>query len=545
LSTNLTNLEKACLYANSVITNKITACTFVKQACQRFLDDLNNPNYYFNENEVNTVISFINQLNLTEQKNPTKFILQDWQTFIVANLYGLYNKENDLRKYRSAYIELSRKQGKSQLITALSLYHLLFDQDSQIIISANSREQAKNVDFKKVKQFANQLDNKEKYIKQYFNKITFQNNEIIVTSSDAKRLDGLNASFVLIDEFHEAQDNKVYNVLKSSQGSRSEPLFMVITTAGFNIDSFCYQLRTYCTEILDKSKQDETQFSIIYTLDKDDQFDNPNVWIKSNPNLNISMNSTFLEAEVNKAKNNQAEKIGVLVKNFNVWQKSNSIENWIDEKYIKNAFQNISISNQIFKDLECFVGVDLASVSDIAAVSYMFQLDEKIYFLNDYYLCEDSKNSNVNRDLYKAAANNNEINITEGNVIDYNYILNDLLEKNKTNPFIQLSYDKWNSTAFAIAATESGLFLEPFSQTPGSLNKPVKEFERLIKSGRLVIQNNSLTKWMLNNVIIKINHMGNYSIDKSNRNKKIDGIAAMLNALGAYLNNPRSLVNVW
>jgi phage terminase large subunit-like protein len=541
----LGNWQTAMNYANDILSEKIPACNYVKLACQRFIDDLNNPLYYYNSNEVDTVITFINALDLTEQSTPKKFILEPWQTFIIANLYGIYNAETNLKKYRSAFIEVPRKQGKSQLITALSLFHLLLDTDAQVVISANSREQAKNVDFKKVKQFALQLDNQQKHIKQYFNKVTFGTNELIVTSSDASRLDGLNASFVLIDEFHEAKDNKVYNVLKSSQGSRSEPLFVIITTAGFNTDSFCYSLRNYCISILDGTKEDSTQFSLIYTLDENDNFDDPDVWIKANPNLNVSIYPQFLQSEVNKAKNNNSEKSGVLTKNFNVWMQSNQLENWIEESYIIDSFSKISINNPKFKDIPIYCGVDLASVSDIAAVSYMLQLDDKLYFWNNYYINEETFNKSPNSELYKQAHLANELIITSGNVTDFDFILDDILKINQNNPIQTLSYDKWNSVQFAIDATQAGLYLQPFSQMAGSLNRPIKELERLTKSGKVIFHKNSLTKWMFNNIKIKINAIGNYSIDKSNRNKKIDGIAAMLNALGVYLESPQAGLNVW
>jgi len=535
------NLEIAIQYANDVINNTILSCIYVKQAAQQFLNILDNPEYYYDSSEVDTVVTFINQFYLTEQTKPKKFILEPWQTFIVVNIYGIYNTTTNKRKYSQIYIELARKQGKSQLITLLALYHLIFDVDSQVIISANSREQAKNVDFKKVKQFASMIDVKEKHLKQYFNKITFKNNELIVTASDSKRLDGLNASFVLIDEMHEAKDNTLYNVLKSSQGSRDDALFFIITTAGFNTESFCYSLRTYCTEVLSDVKNDDSMFSLIYTLDKDDDFTDRKNWIKANPNLNISLKEKWLEGEVNKAINNTTEKNGVLVKNFNIWLKNNTIEDWIDEKYINQSLQDISIDEERFRGLVVFGGVDLASVSDIAACSYMIQLDDKYYFFNDYYLCEDTVNSSPNRELYKQAILDKELIVTSGNVIDYDYILEDILKVNQNNYIQLLMYDKWNSTQFAINAEQNSLNLRPFAQTAGNLNKPLKEFERLIKSGNIIIQKNSLSKWMLSNVILKVNHMGNYSIDKSNRNKKIDGVASMVNALGGYLESPRNL----
>ncbi len=541
----MNNLDVAIQYANDVINNTIPSCIYVKQAAQRFLSDLDSDTYYFDKEEVDKVISFINALWLTEQVKPKHFILEPWQTFIVANIYGICRIDTELRKYRSAYIELARKNGKSQLVTALALYHTIFDVDAQVVVSANSREQAKNVDFKKLKQFAIQIDPKQKHLVHYYSSIKFKSNELIVTASDPKRLDGLNASFCLIDELHEAPDNKMYNVMKSSQGAREEPLLMTITTAGFDTESFCYSLRTYCTEILAGEKNDDSQFAIIYTIDPEDEIDNKDIWLKANPNLDVSVYRNFLEAEVNKAVNNESERSGVAVKNFNCWMKSNTAEVWIPEVYINQSMSNIKFTDTMFNGYECVVGVDLSSVSDITAVSYMFDIDGVFYFINDYYIPEYSISTNFNREMYKECAQFGHINITEGNVVDYDKILEDIKSRNEVHNVKSIYYDKYNSTQFAISATEAGFYMQQFSQLAGSLNKPLKEFERLIKSNRIMIERNTITKWMLNNVVLKINQMGNYSIDKSSKNKKIDGVAAMIDALGGYISSPNYSFNVW
>ncbi len=542
----MSNKEIAILYANEIIYNVIPACQYMVLAAKRFINDLNDERYYYNDSAVDAVIQFINTLYLTETSKKKHFILEPWQTFIVCNLYGIYKKETETRKYKYAYIELARKNGKSQLVTALALYHLIFDPDAQVIVSANSREQAKNVDFKKVKQFAAMLDNKGKHLKQYYNSIKFKNNELIVTASEASKLDGLSASFAIIDELHEAPDNKMYNVIKSSMGAREMPLFIVITTAGFNTESFCYKLRSYCIDVLNNIIEDNSQFTVIYTIDENDNYEDKNNWIKANPNIAISVNPEFISDEVNKAVQNEAERNGVLVKHFNVWTRANTEEVWIPEKYIIESMQKLSINDDMFSNVDgCWVGIDLGSVSDITSVTKMIQLDDKLIFINDYYIPEDSINSNINKDLFRDAALRGEIHITSGNVCDYDRILTDLLEVNKVHPIQNIGYDKWNSTQFIISATDAGLFSTPYSQTAGSLNKPIKELQRLLMTGNIILQKNSITKWMFMNVIIKQNQMGNLSLDKSNKSKKIDGVASICNCLGLYLESPRYAFNVY
>ena len=537
----MTNLEISTKYANEVLSGKVPACIYVKQAAERFLADCVSSIYYYSPEEVDAVIRFLNVLNLTEQYKNKKFILEPWQTFIVANIYGIRDRERYERKYRLAYIELARKNGKSQLATGLSMYHLLTDDDAQVILSANSKNQVKDVDFKKVKQFSHQLDPKEKLLVPYYNSIKMGiDSELIVTASDPSKLDGLNVSFGLIDELHEAPNGQMYNVLKSSMGSRDEPLLIVITTAGFNTESFCYQQRTYCADVLSGLKTDETQFAIIYTIDSEDDFTDPDIWEKANPNLNKSVKINFLRTEVAKATQNVSEKASVLVKHFNRWLKANTLDVWIPEEYVNASLADIKITDPIFKDQDCILGIDLASVSDITAVTYLFSIGGLLYFFNEYYIPEISVNSGANILSFKEAGANGELHITEGNVCDYKHILSDIqktVEQTDIN-IKSINYDKFNSTQFIIDATEAGFNCIPFSQMPGSLNKPLKEFERLIKSDGIVIQRNTVTRWMLGNVVLVINKMGNYSIDKSSKNKKIDGVASMVDALGGLLQNP-------
>ncbi|HOK59684.1 MAG TPA: terminase large subunit, partial [Candidatus Dojkabacteria bacterium] len=381
-------LDKINSYVNDVLSNKIPSCQWVKKACERFHSDLNKGDYYFDENAVDDVISFIRKLKLnTTPKKP--FLLEDWQLFIIANIYGLKSKLNNRRKYKYVYIEIPRKNGKSELITALALYHFIFDELATITVSANSREQAKNVDFKKIKSFAHQLDRREKYIIPYFNslKMNGRQNEIIVTSSDAKRLDGLNISVGIIDELHSAKDSGVYDVIKSAMGSREEPLLIVITTAGFDVDSFCYNLRNHITDILNGVTIDESQFGIIYTLDEGDDIADENNWVKANPNLGVSLSIDFIRDEVNKAQNSPSETAGVLVKNFNLWQKKSSEKSWINEAYLEKVFAPVNIED--YRGADCMVGLDLGTNTDLTCFSICIKVQNGEYvFFTKYYLPE-------------------------------------------------------------------------------------------------------------------------------------------------------------
>jgi len=528
-------LDKINSYVNDVLSNKIPSCQWVKKACERFHSDLNKGDYYFDENAVDDVISFIRKLKLnTTPKKP--FLLEDWQLFIIANIYGLKSKLNNRRKYKYVYIEIPRKNGKSELITALALYHFIFDELATITVSANSREQAKNVDFKKIKSFAHQLDRREKYIIPYFNslKMNGRQNEVIVTSSDAKRLDGLNISVGIIDELHSAKDSGVYDVIKSAMGSREEPLLIVITTAGFDVDSFCYNLRNHITDILNGVTIDESQFGIIYTLDEGDDIADENNWVKANPNLGVSLSIDFIRDEVNKAQNSPSETAGVLVKNFNLWQKKSSEKSWINEAYLEKVFAPVNIED--YRGADCMVGLDLGTNTDLTCFSICIKVQNGEYvFFTKYYLPEDSLNSATNKKRYREWAEKGYIKLTSGNVTDYDVVLNDLVEISKILNITQVNYDKYNATQFAINAQMAGIRMIPFSQNVFNYNIPTKEMERLILINKTRIDANPITHWNFTNVTIKSDLNGNVKPIKRNEELKIDGVMSMLMALGGYV----------
>jgi len=182
--------KRAVNYAKKVKEGKIPACTYTRKAAERFLTDIDSKKYKVKREKVAEVCLFIENLNLNDLGTSKKFKLEDWQVFIIANIYGFYRKDGK-RRFNYAYIEIPRKNGKSELVTALATYHFLFDDEAFITVSANSREQAKNTDFRKIKAFCHQLDPAEKELIPYFNSVVFGNNTVIVTSADSKRLDGL------------------------------------------------------------------------------------------------------------------------------------------------------------------------------------------------------------------------------------------------------------------------------------------------------------------------------------------------------------------
>lgn len=525
-------------YVEDVLNGKIVVGELIKLACQRFKDDLQRQDIYFNESVVDKAINFIGTLKHFMGKSSGKhFKLENWQQFIIANIVGWYWTDGNTRRFTSSYIEVSRKNGKTALAAALCLYYLIADGEdgAEVDLAANSKEQAK-IAFEFCSSFSKQLDPKGKYLKPYRDNVQFalNNSKLKVFAADDSKLDGFNASFGLIDEYHAAKNSKVRDVIKSSMGMRNNPHLCTITTAGFDKTLPCYKLRSTSIEILNKLKTDDNMFIAIYSLDDKDDWTDKDNWVKCTPNLNVTVTSKYIKEQVQSAINNPSEEVGVKTKTLNLW--CDVADVWLPESYIVKASKDIHLED--FRDCECYIGVDLSATSDLTAVSYLIEKDNIYYFKTDYYLPESALVDKPDRETYKLWKQQGLITITTGNVTDYDYITNDIVAASNILNIQKIGYDKWNATQWAIHATEIGLPLEEYPQTMGNFNRPTKELERLILSGNTVIDNNEITRWCFRNVELKSDYNGNVKPNKGIKSKKIDGVIAIIQALGMYLTVP-------
>ena len=529
--------KKYIQYAEDVVNGRINACKYIKEACQRYLDWFNI--YEFREEKVNNVINFISHLkHFVGKHNGKPFILLPYQQWIIYNIFGFYYPNTDKRVINYVYLELARKNGKTAFAAAISLYMLCADGEngSEVEMVANSAKQAK-ICFDMSSNFLSSIDKKGKYFTRYRDKIKFDKTKsfLQILSSDASGNDGYNSYCFVLDECHEQKDSRLWDVMCSSQGMRENSLAMITTTAGFNLYGFCYSYRRTCTEILSGLKKDDSQFVAIYTMDDDDDWSDSNNWIKSNPSLGVTVNESYLQQQIEKAKNNTSLEVGIRTKNLNQWISTSDI--WISNDLLMDATEKVDLDD--FKESTCYIGVDLASVSDLTAVSVMIPIDGKFYFKTKYYLPQSALKDNSNCELYKDWKRKGYLTITDGNVTDYDYLLSDIIKVSNKLFIDKIAYDAYNATQWAINATAQGLPLEPYSQALWSFNRPTKEFERLIKSGRVVIDDNPITRWCFSNVVLKYDHNENVKPTKLENQQKIDGTISMIESLGIYLNQPQ------
>lgn len=532
-------IPKYIQYAQDVLSGKEVAGELIKLSCERFFRFMESDEYEFREDAVEKVLGFFRSVShYTGRHAGCRFEPEPWQSFAIAFMYGFYRKDDGTRLIKTAYMELSRKSGKTAYAAVLALYHLIADNEmnAEVDIAANSKEQAK-ICFKMCTNFARTLDPKSHYLQKFRDKITFDYTLSVmhVFSALDSKLDGYNASLWVLDEWHAAENQRLKDVLQSSQGMRESPLGLIITTAGFNKLGPCYEYRTMCTEVLKGLKKDDSLFPLIYSLDEGDDWKDSKVWKKSNPNLGVTVKESYLREQVQKAINNPSEEVGIKTKNLNIWCDSSDV--WIPDSYILDASENLNMAD--FEGEDCWIGVDLSATSDLTAVAFMFIRDEIPHFFVHYYLPQAALHEKRLALQYSEWKRAGALTITPGNVTDYDYITNDIMEVSQRVNIISIAYDSWNAISWAAQMEEKGMPLSPFSQALGNFNRPTREMERLLLSHKAKIDNNVITRHCFRNVTLAHDRNGNVKPTKQYAEKKVDGTIAILQSLGTYFMSPR------
>ena len=542
-------LEKARQYADDVLSGEIVTGRLTRLAVERMQRDHETGHergWVFDEEKAGRALAMFSYLRHSKGQQfvgkPVE--LELWQCWIIANVYGWVNAETGLRRFGTVYEEVARKNGKTTKLAGIGLKGLMKDDQGapEVYSAATKKDQAKLL-FKEASRMIAKSSSLRRRLKVGNNKIEYpkNNGEFIPLSADETTLDGLNPSTALVDELHAHKTSGVWDVIISGLGARLEALIWAITTAGFNQNGICYELREYAVKVLEGSVEDDTFFAIIFTLDEDDDPFDENNWPKANPNLGVSVSIDYLRQQAKKARSIPSAFTNFLTKNLNIWLSAASLwcnmDAWkargIDYRF--EDFKTWVMEN----DARVYGGLDLASVSDLASFGLIaVTADGRWRVYGFHYLPEDKAKDqeNKNRHLYGAWERDGWLTLTPGNVCDYNFIKADITRACEDLGVEQINFDRWNSSQLVNDLLEEGAPMAEFGQGYVSMNAPMKELERHYLSPDLLEHpNDPVLTWAMSNLVARQDPAGNVKPDKDKSSEKIDPAVAIIMAAGAAM----------
>ena len=535
-------------YIDGVLSGDEIAGEAIYLACKRFKDWYESDKYIYNHEKVNKVFDFIQHLKHFEDVwAGEQFILLPWQKFIVAGIFGFYQHYDPTKRViRNVLMMISRKSGKTALAAAIILATMVCDdvQGAECFLVANNREQAK-ICYKFTKNFSEGLDPKHKYFQTYRDNLNYAKTKstLKVLSSDALGNDGYNPSCFILDEWHGATNYDTYNVMKSGQAARKNPLAIIISSAGVLLDGYpLYESVKVGYDVLRGIKEDDNTFYAIFQMNENDDWQDEKNWKKASPNYGITVYKDYMEERVREAINDVSKEADVKTKNLNIW--CSSINGWIPQDQISKSMQHVDLNE--FKGESCYIGIDLSESNDLTAISVMLPPNEnrkkwadKYIFKSLIYIPRLALQRSRNKSLYSSFLSREECLVTDGPTIDYDKVLSDILLINNNMEIIKIAFDAWQSKLFINKAEEEGLPLAAYSQSVQNFNIPTSAFTELILNNKIIMDINSAVAWMFSNVELKIDHAGNKKPRKSgeDKSKKIDVVISMLEALGAHLSD--------
>lgn len=531
---------KAEQYAKDVIKGKIVAGEYIRLACERYFNDLKiakEKGWVFNRKKAEAVIDYFTMLRHWKGSFAGQPVeLLPWQQFIIWNVYG-WHKSDGFRRFRYSYTEVAKKNGKTTMMAGCALWSIDLDGEAgpQSYIAATKSEQAM-LCFNDCKNFVQKSPDINSVFETYqYSVYNPENNgSIKPLSKDTKSQDGIDLSCGIIDEYHAHKNDEMFDNLKSASVRRKQPLIHIITTAGFNLTGPCYEFRTMCIDVLKGIKTDDTLFPMIFSLDEGDDWNNKDVWIKANPSLGSGLDWESLEIEYNNAINQPSKQYNFRVKNLNQWV--NKPTQWIEDETWMAIKQDYKAND--LKGLECYGGLDLAAVRDLAAMSLNFDMpDGTIKTLQWYWLPEETaaKMYGEHGDNYRLWADQGFIKLTEGNAIDHRVIQKDIEAISQIYKIKLLGYDPYSSTETIVYLQDAGINCKGFGQNISSMSQPSKELEARIIDKKIFHNGNPVTRWMMNNCSTYTDPNENIKIKKATEKGKIDGIIAIVIGLGVKI----------
>lgn len=548
-------------YAEAVVAGDIPACRWVQLACQRQLNDLvkfrgKGSAYQFNPklldkngrafHPADNLCAFIERLPHVKGPLAGEAIkLEPWQAFILTTVFG-WVRPDGRRRFRRSYIEVPRGNAKSTLSSAVALYMLAADREggAEVYSLATTRDQARIV-FGDAQTMARRSAG---FRTRFGVAVGAHNMHVLATgskfealSAEGSTLDGLNIHFGCVDELHAHKTRTVYDVVETGTGKRNNSLLWVITTAGSNRAGICYEVRTFVTRLLDGVFEDDSQFGIIYGLDDGDDWTSDSALIKANPNWGISVQPEVLLPLQAKAMQMPSATNNFKTKHLNEWVNADTA--WMDMR-AWDACSDANLDLDDFAGHPCWIGLDLASKTDIAAMVLVFRHPEVAggyAVFGRYYLPEDTVNSSSNSQ-YSGWMRAGRLTVTPGNVIDFGWIEADLIDFASRFEIQAVAFDPFQATQLSTRMLEEGLPMIEVRPTVLNFSEPMKTVEALVLQKKLIHDNDPVLTWMASNVVAHLDAKDNIYPRKERPENKIDGIVALIMAISRAILPGESVV---
>ena len=507
--------------------------------------------FYFDDKAADRVVYFIENhiKHIKGELGGQPFKLEPFQKTIVRDLFGWKYRDNGLRRFRTAYICLPRKNGKSTLISAIALYMLLADNEpsAECYIAAGDRQQA-GIIFDVASSMVRADNQLNKNLKVFKNSIIHEksNSAFKAISSEASSKFGYNASFICMDEFFVQKDSSLWDALTTSVGSRRQPLTIAITTAGYNRESICYKTEEYGRKVSEGIIKDSSFYYVKYACNLETDWTSEEALKIANPGLESGIvKLDYLKREQEKAIKLPSYENTFRMLHLNQWMSSAS--KWLsDQQWMECNKAPIHLED--YKGMTAYAGLDLATVRDISAFVIIIPEDDRFTVIPFCFAPKENAYIRSRRDQVDYIGWSKEdfyegqplIELTDGDVTDYNYIKKKIKEVAEVVNIKSIAYDRWNSSQIILDLLEEGLPCEPFGQGFASMSAPSKMMETLVLSKQINHGGHKVLRWSCSNISIKTDPAQNIKLDKSKSTERIDPMVALVMALGCYMNDDSS-----
>lgn len=531
-------------YVEAVLSGRQVTCRQARLACERHRRDLETGaarGLRFDEQAARQAIVFFRLLKHSKGEWAGRPLhLEPWQQFVIWSLFG-WKRADGTRRFRTSYLEVARKNGKTTMAAGLGLFLMLADGEAgaEVYSAATKRDQAR-LSHGEATRMAKSSPAVRREVTIFRDNIHIMDtaSKFEPLSADTNTLDGLNVHGAIVDEIHAHKTREVWDILETATGARRQPLMFAITTAGYDRKTLCWQQHEYTEKVSAGIVEDDSWFGVIYALDDGDDWEDEATWIKANPNLGVSKKLDDMRRLAERARLMPSALNAFLRLHLDVWTQAET--KWIPLEHWNRCAGAVDAEG--LRGRTCYGGLDLSSNVDVSAWVLVFppQGEDGIYqILCRFWIPEEAMVERSRRDRvpYDVWVRQGFIQATPGNVIDYRFILAQIDQDMQSYDVHELAFDRWGATKIQTELMELGGddWVVQFGQGYVSMNPPMRELERLILEHKLAHGGNQVLTWMANNLVVRTDPAGNIKPDKDKSIEKIDGIVAMVMGLDRAL----------